>query len=54
MGAIGDQTASFNIPFVIGGVSFLISAALHFLLFQYNPPANTRKSDVATAAGANK
>ena len=47
MGAIADLTSSFNIPFVIGGFSFLISAALHFLLFRYDPPAAHGKSDVA-------
>ena len=32
MGAIQDFTASFDIPFIIGGASFLISALLHFYL----------------------
>ncbi|CAF3493628.1 unnamed protein product [Rotaria sp. Silwood1] len=32
MGAIRDLTSSFNIPFVISGISFLISAFMHFVL----------------------
>ena len=32
MGAIRDVTASFDIPFVIGGMSFLTSALMHFFL----------------------
>lgn len=32
MGAIRDFTNSFNIPFVIGGISFITSALMHFLL----------------------
>lgn len=32
MGAIRDATASFDIPFLIAGLSFLISAVLHFYL----------------------
>ncbi|CAF1177696.1 unnamed protein product [Adineta steineri] len=32
MGAIRDITASFNIPFMIGGISFLASALMHFCL----------------------
>ena len=32
MGAIRDITASFDIPFIIGGVSFIISALMHFFL----------------------
>lgn len=32
MGAIRDLTSSFDIPFVIGGISFLVSALLHFFL----------------------
>ena len=48
MGAIRDVTLSFNIPFVIGGLSFIISALMHFLLMwidhkekrQLNKPDN--------------
>ena len=32
MGAIRDLTSSFDIPFVIGGISFLVSALMHFFL----------------------
>jgi hypothetical protein len=32
MGAIRDVTKSFNIPFYIGGASFLTSALMHFVL----------------------
>ncbi|CAF4548716.1 unnamed protein product, partial [Rotaria magnacalcarata] len=32
MGAIRDFTDSFNIPFIIGGISFLTSALMHFAL----------------------
>ncbi|CAF1393643.1 unnamed protein product [Adineta steineri] len=32
MGAIQDMTASFNIPFMISGISFLASALMHFCL----------------------
>ncbi len=32
MGAIRDITLSFNIPFIIGGISFLTSALMHFVL----------------------
>jgi len=32
MGAIRDVTLSYNIPFMIGGISFLTSALMHFYL----------------------
>jgi hypothetical protein len=32
MGSIRDITSSFNIPFIIGGISFLASALMHFFL----------------------
>ena len=32
MGAIRDLTASFDIPFIIGGLSFIVSALMHFFL----------------------
>ncbi|CAF4473425.1 unnamed protein product [Rotaria socialis] len=32
MGAIRDFTDSFNIPFIIGGISFITSALMHFAL----------------------
>ena len=36
MGAIRDVTASFDIPFIIGGISFLVSALMHFYLMWIN------------------
>ena len=37
MGAIRDATSSFDIPFIIAGVSFLVSALMHFyLMWQMN------------------
>jgi len=32
MGAIRDLTSSFDIAFIIGGISFITSALLHFYL----------------------
>ena len=32
MGAIRDVTNSFNIPFIIAGASFIISALMHFVV----------------------
>lgn len=32
MGAIRDVTNSFDIPFIIGGLSFITSALMHFVL----------------------
>ena len=32
MGAIRDFKSSFDIPFIIGGMSFIISALMHFFL----------------------
>ena len=32
MDAIRDVTSSFNIAFIIGGLSFIISALMHFFL----------------------
>lgn len=32
MGAIRDVTNSFNIPFVIAGISFVVSALMHFVV----------------------
>lgn len=34
MGAIRDITLSFNIPFIIAGTSFIISALMHFYLMR--------------------
>ncbi|CAF0727671.1 unnamed protein product [Rotaria sordida] len=36
MGAIRDATSSFNIPFMIGGISFITSALMHFFLMWIN------------------
>ncbi|CAF2338425.1 unnamed protein product [Rotaria sp. Silwood2] len=36
MGAIRDVTSSFNIPFMIGGISFITSAVMHFFLMWIN------------------
>lgn len=36
MGAIRDITNSFDIAFVIGGISFLVSALMHFHLMWIN------------------
>ncbi|CAF0747997.1 unnamed protein product [Didymodactylos carnosus] len=33
MGAIRDQTNSFNIAFIIGGLAFILSAIMHFSLY---------------------
>jgi hypothetical protein len=35
LGAIQDFTSSFNLTFIISGISFLISALLHFVLMAY-------------------
>ncbi|CAF3336006.1 unnamed protein product [Rotaria sp. Silwood1] len=45
MGAIRDVTASFNIPFMIGGTSFITSALMHFCLMWINrqEEVNARK-----------
>ena len=32
MGAIRDATGSFDIPFIIAGISFIVSALMHFYL----------------------
>lgn len=32
MGAIRDMTNSFNIPFIIAGLSFIVSAVLYFVV----------------------
>ena len=36
MGAIRDITDSFDIAFIIGGLSFLLSALMHFVLMWIN------------------
>jgi len=36
MGAIRDATKSFNIPFIISGISFITSALMHFFLMWIN------------------
>jgi hypothetical protein len=40
MGAIRDVTNSFNIPFIIGGISFITSALMHFYLMWINYQEN--------------
>jgi hypothetical protein len=42
MGAIRDKTNSFNIPFIIGGMSFIISALMHFYLMWINHKEKTQ------------
>ena len=49
MGAIRDVTNSFDIPFIIGGISFLVSALLHFGLMWINyQEAKKAKRDIVT------
>jgi hypothetical protein len=36
MGAIRDLTLSFDIPFIIGGISFIASALMHFYVMWIN------------------
>lgn len=36
MGAIRDMTNSFDIPFIIGGISFIASALMHFAIMWLN------------------
>ncbi|CAF0728838.1 unnamed protein product [Adineta ricciae] len=52
MGAIRDFTNSFDIPFVIGGISFLTSALMHFALMwmNRNEKKNSKKVDDQTSA----
>lgn len=52
MGAIRDFTNSFDIPFVIGGLSFLTSALMHFALMwmNRNEKKNSKKVDDQTSA----
>ncbi len=40
MGAIRDVTSSFNIAFIIGGISFITSALMHFFLMWINHQEN--------------
>jgi len=51
MGAIRDVTNSFNIPFIIGGISFITSALMHFGLMWIN---NREKNSAKTAKDKNK
>lgn len=51
MGAVQDYTHSFNIPFVISGISFLASSALHFILLAFMRPSKEPKK-VKTAVEA--
>ncbi len=58
MGAIRDITESFNIPFVIGGISFITSALMHFFLMWINSREKTNtkntkdKSEIGTSPSA--
>lgn len=51
MGAIRDITASFDIPFIIGGISFIISALMHFYLMWINSKEkkSTDKTETVTS-----
>ncbi len=51
MGAIRDVTASFNIPFIIGGISFITSALMHFGLMWIN---NRENASAKTMKDKNK
>lgn len=55
MGAIRDVTQSFNIPFIIGGSSFIISAILHLFLTTPNNDEDSLQEteDSKTALGKN-
>jgi hypothetical protein len=48
MGAIRDVTNSFDIPFIIGGISFITSALMHFGLMWIN----NREKKTATSPSA--
>ncbi len=58
MGAIRDITASFDIPFIIGGISFITSALMHFFLMwiikreKVNTKKTKEKSEVVTTPSA--
>jgi hypothetical protein len=55
MGFIRDITSSFNIPFIIGGISFLTSALMHFFLMWiiHREKLNTKdKNKVITSPSA--
>ncbi|CAF0941506.1 unnamed protein product [Rotaria sordida] len=42
MGAIQDYTSSFNVPFVISGISFIVSSLLHFVLMAFTRQSTTK------------
>ena len=48
MGAVQDYTSSFNVPFVISGISFIGSSALHFILLSFMHPSKTQSSQKKT------
>jgi hypothetical protein len=50
MGYIRDVTNSFDIPFRIGGISFITSAVMHFFLMwiNYREKVNLKKSGKVT------
>jgi len=58
MGAIRDVTSSFNIPFIIGGISFIASALMHFFLMwithqdEVKAKKNKEKSETVTSPSA--
>ncbi len=58
MGAIRDITSSFDIPFIIGGISFITSALMHFFLMwiikreKVNTKKTKEKSEVVTTPSA--
>lgn len=46
MGGIRDLTSSFKIAFIIGGISFLVSAALHSVLRTNEDDADDGFNDI--------
>lgn len=58
MGAIRDFTGSFSIAFVIGGISFIASALMHFIIMWINHQENVKtkktksKTEAATSPSA--
>lgn len=52
MGAIRDYTESFDLAFVIGGMSFIISALMHFVLMWIISKENAAKVKAKDGTGA--
>lgn len=48
MGAIRDFTNSFDIAFIIGGITFIISALMHFYLMWINHCEKIRSKQMKT------